>query len=377
MADGNITKDRAYDAVAPDDFEAMLELDRYGKRSTAFDRIISATHDHFWDPLDAKYIDFETPFDLENEAMLADEHVPALRIPYVNESLSDPKERIRFINYMQLWNFSSILHGEQGALNLSASLCHVLWDQGAQEYAANQTREEARHVTAFAKFIKARWGRPVECGAALKTLLVEIIEAPEVYKKIVGMQMLVEGLAMGAFANGYRNNRDPLAKKLFQLVMTDEAFHHRFGKIWADRTVPMLTQAERNVVEDWAAHCCQSLMFNQGAPTQQQVIYGQFGLDPQRVMESLAEMRARRDPNRKLKGETNIFRVLIKTLLSGHIITERTRSFYAAFVDMDELQAEGDVMPGEAIAEEGIAYLQGINFKDRAERGAAGLVAAE
>ena len=74
-----------------------------------------------------------------------------------------------------LRTFSSILHGEQGALNLSASLCHVLKDQGAQEYAANQTREEARHVTAFAKYIKARWGRPVECGPVLKALLVEII----------------------------------------------------------------------------------------------------------------------------------------------------------------------------------------------------------
>ena len=47
-ADGNITKDVIYDAVAPDDFESMLELDRYNARSTAFDKIISATHDHFW-----------------------------------------------------------------------------------------------------------------------------------------------------------------------------------------------------------------------------------------------------------------------------------------------------------------------------------------
>jgi hypothetical protein len=140
-----------------------------------------------------------------------------------------------------LRSFSSILHGEQGALNLSASLCHVLKDQGAQEYAANQTREEARHVTAFAKYIKARWGKPVECGPALKTLLVEIIGAPEVYKKIIGMQMLVEGLAMGAFATFFNNINDPVGKRLLQLVMTDEAFHHKFGKIWADRTVPKLT----------------------------------------------------------------------------------------------------------------------------------------
>ena len=210
MADGNITKDAMYGAVAPDDFESMLTLDRYGERSTAFDKIISATHDHFWDPLDKRYIDFDEPFDLDNEAMVAGgaaaAAAPALRR---RDARRTRKQQIAFINYMQLRGFSSILHGEQGALNLSASLCHVLYDQGAQEYAANQTREEARHVTAFAKYIKARWGRPTECGAALKSLLVEIIEAPEVYKKIVGMQMLVEGLAMGAFANGYRYNRDP------------------------------------------------------------------------------------------------------------------------------------------------------------------------
>ena len=368
MADGNITKHVMYGAVAPDDFESMLDLDRYGARSTAFDKIISATHDHFWDPLDKKYIDFDEPFDIENVAMTPEEMNPVLKLPYVAQTLTDPKERIAFINNMQLYSFSSILHGEQGALNLSASLCHVLLDQGAQEYAANQTREEARHVTAFAKYIKARWGRPVECGAALKALLVEIIEAPEVYKKIIGMQMLVEGLAMGAFANGYKHNRDPLAKKLFQLVMTDEAFHHKFGKIWADRTVPQMSQAERNIMEDWAAHCAQSLLFNQGSPTQQQAIYSKFGLDPERVIADIVERRKSRDPNRKMTGETNIFRVLIKTLLNAGLITERTRGFYAIYVDMDELAAEGERMVGDDIAEDGIRYLQEINFKDRSSR---------
>ena len=61
----NITKDAMYDAVAPDDFEAMLQIDRYNGRTGAFDKIISATHDHFWDPLDTKYIDFSEPFDME------------------------------------------------------------------------------------------------------------------------------------------------------------------------------------------------------------------------------------------------------------------------------------------------------------------------
>jgi len=373
MNDGNITKDLVYDAVAPDDFEAMLELDRYHQRSPAFDKIIAATHDHFWDPLDRKYIDFTEPFDMENVALVPDDQILSLRTEYVSDYFSDPKQRVKFINEMALWQFSSILHGEQGALNLSASLCHVLKDQGAQEYAANQTREEARHVTAFANYIKARWGRPRPCGAALKKLLVEIVGAPEVYKKIVGMQMLVEGLAMGAFATGYRHNRDPLARKLFQLVMTDEAFHHKFGKIWAERTVSQLTSEERNTIEDWAAHCFQSLLFNLGAPNQHVAVYQEFGLDPDRVIEAMRAEATDANRRKRMQSEVDIFRVLVKTILKAGLITERTSAFYATYVDLDELKMEGDRMVGDDIAEDGIRYLQAINFKDRAAREAASM----
>jgi hypothetical protein len=371
----NITKDAMYEAVAPDDFESMLTLDRYNARSTAFDKIISATHDHFWDPLDKKYIDFDEPFDMENQALLPEEMIGALQTKYVSDALSDPKDRVRFINQQTLRMFSSILHGEQGALNLSASLCHVLYDQGAQEYAANQTREEARHVTAFAKYIKARWGQPAACSKVLQGLLVEIIGSPEVYKKIIGMQMLVEGLAMGAFATFFQKLNDPLGRKLMQLVMTDEAFHHKFGKIWADRTVPKLDPEEHAIVEDWAAHCFQTLLFNLLAPTEQRDLYEEFGLDPERVIAEFQQIATDDARREDMKEATNIFRVLIKTLLNAGIITDRTRGFYGMYVDMDELKDEGDKMVGDAIAEEGIKYLQTVNFKEGARP--ISLIAAE
>ena len=83
------------------------------------------------------------------------------------------------------------------------------------------------------------------------------------------MQMLVEGLAMGAFATIYQRMRTTrCAKKLMQLVMTDEAFHHKFGKIWADRTIPKLTRGRARIVEDWAAQCFQTLLFNLVGPTE-------------------------------------------------------------------------------------------------------------
>ena len=361
----NITKDISYEAVAPDDFESMLTLDRYGERSTAFDKIISATHDHFWDPLDKKYIDFDAPWDMENDALMGEELSAALQTDYVKAKLNTPALRAQFLNKSLLYSFSSILHGEQGALNLSASLCHVLKDQGAQEYAANQTREEARHVTAFAKYIKARWGRPIECSKVLQDLLVDIIGSPEVYKKIIGMQMLVEGLAMGAFATFYQKLNDPLGRQLMQLVMTDEAFHHKFGKIWADRTIPKLSAEEHNIVEDWAAHCFQILLFNLVSPSEQVALYEEFGLDPARVLEEIQLIATDEARREDMKEASNIFRVLIKTLLNAGIITDRTRAFYGMYVDMEELRLEGDRMVGDDIAEEGIAYLQKINFKER------------
>jgi hypothetical protein len=368
-----ITKDDAYDAVRPEDFPAMLNVERYGRRSTAFDKIISATHDHFWDPLDKKYIDFDLPFDGENIQMLPDEMFPFLQTKLADKLT--PKQRILYANQNARWSLSSILHGEQGALALSASLCHVLKDPGAQEYAANQTREEARHVTAFSAYIKARWGSPLPAGPTLSNLLTEMVLAPEVYKKIVGMQMLVEGLAMGAFATLYQKSADPLMVKLCQLVMTDEAFHHKFGKIWADRTIPKLSRDEQDVVEDWAVQCFQTLLFNLVNPEQMKPVYAAVGVDWEEAQAAILEAFTDDDRREQMKQSANIFRVLVKTLLNAGIITDRTRSFYAMYIDMNELKNEGTRMVGDDIAEEGIRYLQAINFGDAAN--SKSLLAAE
>ena len=355
----NITKDPAYNAVDPDDFRSMMDVERYGNRTTAFDKIISATHDHFWDPLDKKYIDFSAPFDLEKDYIVDPDLMTELKTA-VGDKL-DERGKIKLTNLNTLWSFSSILHGEQGALSLSASLCHILRDPGAQEYAANQTREEARHVTGFTKYIQARWGKPLSVGPALGNLLNEMVLSPYVWKKLVGMQMLVEGLAMGAFATNYQYTNDPLLKRLCQLVMTDEAFHHKFGKIWADRTIPHLSEIERNLIEDWAAQVFQGLLFNLGSPEQKKPIYAQFGIDWEWAQSAFREAFTDARVRERMKDSTNIFRVLIKTLLKARIITDRTRGTYAAFVDMAELHNEGDRMVGDDIAEEGIKYLMQIN----------------
>jgi hypothetical protein len=361
MAARQITYDAAYDTVDRDDFPAMMAVGRYGRRSDAFDRIISQTHDHFWDPLDPTYIDFSQPFDMATTPILPLENIMELRSAVADRL--DDRQKIQLANDVTHWTMSSLLHGEQGALSLSASMCHILLDPGAQEYAANQAREEARHVAGFTKYVGVRWGDPLPVGATVGKLLTELVTTTEVYRKIVGMQMLVEGLAMGAFATLNAQTNDPVLRRLVQLVMSDEAFHHRFGRIWAQRTIGSLTKEEHQRVEDWTAEVFQVLFFNLVNAEQKQVIYGKYGLHWEWVRDAVREVFSDEDRRQQLTSSTNIFRVLIKTLLHAGIITDRTRPLYAVWVDMKELASDGEEIPGAAVAEETMTMLREINAK--------------
>jgi hypothetical protein len=361
MAD-HITYDPAYNTVERDDFRSMIEVDRYGSRCDAFDEIISLTRDHHWDPNDPAYVDFDAePLDVEKELIMPADFVIELQCA-VKDRL-DERQQIQLANESVRFSLSSILHGEQGALSLSTSLTQILRDPGAQEYATNQAREEARHVAGFSKYVQKRWGTPLACGSTLANLMNDIVLAPEVYKKLVGMQMLIEGLAMGAFATFHSKTNDPTLRRLIQLVMSDEAFHHRFGKIWADRTVPKLSAEEHEKVEDWAAKCFQTLLFNLVNAEQKQAIYPRFGLDWQWVRGAVLEAFTDEDRRKVMRQSTNIFRVLIKTLLKARIITERTKSVYAAWVDMEELRGESDEVVGTDIADATVLELRDINAR--------------
>jgi hypothetical protein len=351
--------DPAFQTVPRGDFDSMVVVDRYARRSSDFDEIISRTNEHFWDPIDPDYIRFDEPWD-EREPLLPLDFVLELQSAVADRL--DEGQRIAFANESCRWTVSNILHGEQGALNLSSSLVDMFVDPGAQEYAANQVREEARHVHGFTRYVASRFGGVVyPPGQTLGDLLRDLVASEVVYEKIVGMQMLVEGLAMGAFATLHVKARDPLLRRLCQLTMTDEAFHHKFGKIWAHSTIARLPEERRNEVEDWAARCFQLLLFNLVNPEQKRVIYPRFGLDWEWVRGAVMEAFTEKERRRLMTQSTDVFRTLIKTLFKAGIVTERTRPIYAAWVDMDELAAEGDAMVGDDIAEDGIRTLREIN----------------
>ena len=251
-----ITKDNAYDAVAPDDFPGDA-----GRRALrqALHRFRQDHLRHARSFLGSARQEIHRLLralrSWRTNIILPDEFFPIFQTRHRRQA-DERRSRSSFANQSARWSLSSILHGEQGALALSASLCHILRDPGAQEYAANQTREEARHVTAFAAYIKARWGKPLPCGPALQNLLTEIVASPrgleEDRRHADAGRRPCDGRVRDALSE---MRSDPLLVKLCQLVMTDEAFHHKFGKIWADRTIPNSRTEEHNIVEDWAAQC--------------------------------------------------------------------------------------------------------------------------
>lgn len=365
----DICHDRAYQAVLADDFDAMIDIGRYSKRHDRFDSLIARTDDHFWDPRDKHYIDYDIPWDIDKQLILPLQIFPELQSELIREF--DAETITALANENARWMLSSILHGEQAALIICSQLCNRLLDPGAQEYAANQAREEARHVAAFSRYIAVRWGTPCPVGDALGTLLRDLVHTPDIFRKLVGMQILVEGLAMGLFAVLFATTHDILLKRIMQLVLADEAFHHKFGKTWAENTMPRASQDERSAVEDWAAHCFEELYLNLNHVGQRRAIYDRFGVDYAALQDSLAAGQTPDSCTESSHGDSTIFRALVGNLVRAGIVTSRTRHRYARWLDAGMPVREADPldMVGAMIAEQGAAFLQSVKQQRRQRRG--------
>jgi hypothetical protein len=134
------------------------------------------------------------------------------------------------MNHAQIaWQLSQFMHGEQGALIVASQLVGAVPWMDAKYYAATQTMDEARHVEVFSRYLreKLEWEWPINPN--LKKLLDTILLDSRWDMKYLGMQILVEGLAMAAFGNLYQLAKEPLVKQLIHYVMKDESRHVAFG----------------------------------------------------------------------------------------------------------------------------------------------------
>ena len=121
------------------------------------------------------------------------------------------------------------LHGEQGALVCTAKIVETVPWIDAKYYAATQVMDEARHVEVFAKYLDTKLDGHYPINHHLKLLLDDIIDDSRWDMTYLGMQIMVEGLALAAFGMAHQTTPDPLLKQLLRYVMSDEARHVAFG----------------------------------------------------------------------------------------------------------------------------------------------------
>jgi hypothetical protein len=127
------------------------------------------------------------------------------------------------------WTLSQFLHGEQGALLATAQLVDSCQDLDSKLYAASQVVDEARHVDVYNRYVHTKIGFSYPVNPHLKTLLDMILKDSRWDMKFLGMQIMVEGLALAAFGMIRANTAEPLLRELTSYVMGDEARHVAFG----------------------------------------------------------------------------------------------------------------------------------------------------
>ena len=152
------------------------------------------------------------------------------------------------------WRMSQFLHGEQGALLCTAKIVETVPWIDAKYYAATQVVDEARHVEVFGKYIDEKLGDSYPINVHLKMLLDDIINDSRWDMTYLGMQIMVEGLALAAFGFMHQLTPEPLLKKLLRYVMADEARHVAFGvlslqEFYSELTVPELRERQEFAFE--------------------------------------------------------------------------------------------------------------------------------
>ncbi|MCW7946983.1 aminobenzoate oxygenase [Streptomyces hygroscopicus] len=164
------------------------------------------------------------------------------------------RERREMRQHMAAWEFSQFLHGEQGAMICSARIVQSVPDIDSKFYAATQVMDEARHAEIFTRFLNEKIGLSYPINPHLKSLLEDALNDARWDMPYLGMQVLIEGLALAAFGILRDRTNKPLPKQILAYVMQDEARHVAFGRLalrdyYAELSSKEIAEREEFVIE--------------------------------------------------------------------------------------------------------------------------------
>ena len=166
--------------------------------------------------------------------------------------LTDLEER-RLNASVASWMLSQFLHGEQGALFAAAQVTEAVQFFDGKLYGSTQVVDEGRHVEVFYRYLDSKLNKLYQINDNLFVIIDALIQDARWDVKFLGMQIMVEGLALGAFGTLYQMTGEPLLKELLKMVIQDEARHVHYGVLaLRDHFRDQLSDSERREREDWA-----------------------------------------------------------------------------------------------------------------------------
>lgn len=276
-------------------------------------------------------IDWDAPVDFNDYPM---EPLTGAFNGYPEYEALSAEEKIRFSWKGHAQTIAQFLHGEQGAMIVASQLVTCAPTADAKLYAASQTFDEARHVEAFNMYLRKRCGALYPINDNLKALIDKVLEDPRWDLKFIGMQLIIEGLALAAFGTITQTTRDPLLKQVVELVMRDEGRHVAFGVNYLEDWIKTLPQEE---IEDRAEFAYQASLIMRDRLFGMDVAR-EYGFDLEKARAHILESQI-----------TGVFQHLLFERLMPNfkrvgLLTDRVRPKYEAIGALHYENAAGDVL---------------------------------
>ena len=203
--------------------------------------------------------DAEIDIDWTQKArQLSDEEIEFIHpfIDYPEYTSMSKQDQDNFNKHMHAWTISQFLHGEQGALLVASQLVSCAPTYNAKLYASSQAFDEARHVEVFTKYLNDQVGLRYPISNELKSLLDKILTDARWDLKFIGMQIVIEGLALSAFNAIKAITPSKVLHDILDLVIRDEARHVTFGVNYLEEFVNTLSEEEKNDRAMFAYEAC-------------------------------------------------------------------------------------------------------------------------
>jgi hypothetical protein len=282
---------------------------------------------------------WDTEVDLEKNAALA-------RLQWAEferDVTGTPLEKFGEKEFNQLaiesdnWTLSQFMHGEQGALLCTAKIVETVPWIDAKYYASTQVMDEARHVEVFAKYLDEKLSGHYPINAHLGLLLDDIVNESRWDMTYLGMQIMVEGLALAAFGYMQQMSTEPLLKQLLRYVMSDEARHVAFGVLSLKEYYAELSDAELRERQEFAFEAAVRMRDR----FLQQEVWERMGLDVKQVVPLVLA-----NPQRKLFQQL-LFSKIVPNCKKLGLLDANGGWLRTKFTELGVIQFEDNADTGE------------------------------